>query len=172
MCTNCFVAYLVTVTISILFKLSSQEFPDDLLEVDYVDPNDSHKKLHRSEVERRAKYYNLLEDIVVKGQHHPLALLSKSCLNNDPKVRPTAEQIVTALEDMEDEVEGPYGEFSKLDAVRQVTAMKAIIVKDVEVREKDSELKTQGERIKRLQKKLEHAQKVLIIIARYQVFCV
>lgn len=141
-------------------QLPLQEFPDDLLNVDYVDPNDPNKKLHRSEVERREKYFNLLNDIVMKGESHPLAQLSKECLSNDPNLRPTTEQILAALEDMEEEVEGPYGEFSRLDAVRQVAAMKALIIKDVEVKEKINEVMTKSEDIKRLQRKLEHMQKV------------
>ena len=96
----------------------------------------------------------------MKGQHHPLVQLSKQCLNNDPSLRPTAEQVVAALEEMEEEVEGPYGEFSRLDAVRQVSTMKALIMKDVEMGEKANELAAKNERIRRLHKKVEHAQQV------------
>ena len=143
-------------------QLSLQEFPDDLLSVDYADPNDPNKTLHYSEVERRVKYFHLLKDILVKGEDHPLAQLSKDCLNNDPNLRPIVEQVLAALEDMEEEVEGPYGEFSRLDAIRQVAAMKALIIKDVEVKEKANELMTKNNKINQLQEKLEHTQKVFL----------
>lgn len=135
-------------------------FPGDLLEPNYADPINANKLVHRSEVERREKYFEQLEREIVKGGQHPLAQLSKDCLNNNPSQRPTAEQLVTALEDMEEEVEGPYGEFSRLDAVRQVATMKALLERDIEVREKANELTARREKIKRLQKKLERAQQV------------
>ena len=141
-------------------------FPDSLLEDHYVDSTNSKTQLQRSEVERRSKYFELLEEILVKGEHHPLAKLAKDCLTNDPSLRPTAEQALTTLELLEDEIEGPYGELSKLDAVRQVAAMKVLLVKDVEVKETANELAAKIEKVKRLQKKLEHTHKVTGITLR------
>ena len=138
-------------------------FSEDLLEVDYSDPTKSNKPLHRSEVERRAKYFDQLEDKIVKGQHHPLAQLSKDCLKNNPWQRPSAEQLLAALEDMEEEVEGPYGEFTKLDAIRQVAAMKSLLERDIKVREKTKELRVISEKMRQLQKKLKQAEQVNII---------
>ena len=111
-------------------------------------------------MERRAKYFDQLEDKIIKGQHHPLAQLSKDCLNNNPWQRPSAEQLLSALEDMEEEVEGPYGEFTKLDAIRQVAAMKSLLERDIEVREKAKELTVMGERVRQLQKKLKQSEQV------------
>ena len=61
---------------------------------------------------------------------------------------------------MEDEVEGPYGEFTKLDAIRQVAAMKSLLERDIEVREKAKELTVMGERVRQLQKKLKQSEQV------------
>ena len=105
----------------------------------------------------------MFEDTIVKGVNHPLAHLAKNCLNDNPIERPTAEQIVTALEDIEDEIDGAYGEFSKLDAVRQVVSMKEHFAKEFELKEKANELTRRNEKIKQLQKKIETAQQVITI---------
>ena len=145
-----------------------QVFPGELQPVN-IDISDV-QNLTRSEVDRRADHFALLENSIVKGQCHPLVLLSKDCLNNDPTLRPSTEHVLTALEEMEEEVEGPYGEFSRLDAVRQVSAMKAMIVKDVEVREKTNELSAKSEKIRLLRRKLEHEKQVHnISYSPYQV---
>ena len=129
-------------------------------EAEYTDPANPNKPVRRSEVERRAKYFDQLDDKIIKGQHHPLAQLSKDRLNNNPWQRPSAEQLLSALEDMEEEVEGSYGEFIKLDAIRQVAAMKSLIERDIEVREKAKKLAVMGEEVRQLQKKLEQSEQV------------
>lgn len=55
-----------------------------------------------------------------------LVQLIKDCLRDAPSQRLTAEQLVTALEEMKANTEGPYGELAKADAVRQVLTMKAL----------------------------------------------
>ena len=50
----------------------------------------------------------------------------KDCLLNTPTQRPTAEQLVIALEGMKDVIEGAYGELATVDAVRQVRTMKVL----------------------------------------------
>ena len=50
----------------------------------------------------------------------------KDCLRNAPTQRPTAEQLLTALEGMKGIIEGAYGELATVDAVRQVRTMKAL----------------------------------------------
>ena len=137
-------------------------FPGDLLDVEYVNPMNPNKRLRRSEVERRKKYFELLsmEDMIAKGQHHPLAQLSKECLNNNPIERPTAEHLVTALNDMQKKLTSDSSEVSKVDAVRQVAATKELLERYIQVREKVDKMSTQSEEIQRLQKKLEHAQSV------------
>ena len=83
----------------------------------------------RSEVERRGQYFEQLEDLLPGRIRQVLVLLIKNCLHNDPSQRPTAEQLVTSLEEMKGEVEGAYGELATVDAVRQVRTMKALKAK-------------------------------------------
>ena len=57
-------------------------------------------------------------------------------------------------------MEGPYGEFTKLDAIRQVAAMKSLLERDIEVREKAKKLAVMGEKVRQLQKKLKQSEQV------------
>ena len=83
----------------------------------------------RSEVERRGQYFEQLEDLLPGRIRQVLVLLIKNCLHNDPSQRPTAEQLVTSLEEMKSVVEGSYGELATVDAVRQVMTVKALKAK-------------------------------------------
>ena len=62
--------------------------------------------------------------------------------------------MLQALEEMKATIEGPYGEFAKLDAVRQVAMMKALQGRDEDVRLKTNELQ-------QLHQQLEQAQVLL-----------
>ena len=55
-------------------------------------------------------------------------------------------------------IEGPYGEFSKLDAVRQVAIMRAFRGRDEDVTAKTNELAIKEGEIQQLQQQLEQAQ--------------
>ena len=66
-----------------------QVFPNDL--------EPSHCDI--TEVERRGKYFKQLEH---ENQYCELIQLTKDCLHNHPPSRPTAEQILCALEGMKD----------------------------------------------------------------------
>ena len=72
----------------------------------------------------------------------------KDCLRNAPTQRPTAEQLVTALEGMKDVIEGAYGELAKVDAVRRVRTMKTLMSRSGY---KPNELATKEEQIQQLQ---------------------
>ena len=106
-----------------------QVFPGNLLQPTYADPDNRHQLMARSEVERRGQYVEHLEDLLPGRIRQVLVLLIKNCLHNDPSQRPTAEQLVTSLEEMKDEVEGAYGELATVDAVRQVMTVKALKAK-------------------------------------------
>ena len=74
--------------------------------------------------------------------------LIKTCLHNDPSQRPTAEQLVTALEEVKGDIEGPGGELTTMDAARQVkTAMAS--------KEKLDQLAAKDREIQQLQHQLE-----------------
>ena len=66
--------------------------------------NDQDLLLPRSELERRGKYINLLES---RSSSLPaLVELVKQCLHNDPKKRPSTEELLTRLQQMRVEEQG------------------------------------------------------------------
>ena len=91
-------------------------------------------------------YFDQLENLLPGRNIHHLIRLIKSCLRNDPSQRPTAQQLVSDLEEMKAEVEGSHGVLAKPDAVRQVMSMKifqecrkenadVVIAKDEEIQQ-------------------------------------
>jgi hypothetical protein len=118
-------------------------FPGDLLEHNYADPDSPGRLLGRTEVERRQLYFEQLLERDVQ-----LVRLIRTCLHNDPSQRPTAEQLVTELERMKSDVEGPCGKLATVDAVRQVMTAMALKEKS---EEKVDELAAKEEEIQQLQ---------------------
>ena len=136
----------------------AQKFPGDLLEPTYMDPEVRGSLLARSEVERRQQYIEQLDYQLPRsqsGEQHPFVLLVKRCLQNEPPERPTAEQVVTSLEEMKADIEGPYGDVARADAVRQVVIMRALRKRDTEMREKTDESAAKDVEIHQLQQELE-----------------
>ena len=111
--------------------------------------------LGRSEVERRREYIDLLEKELRDGEHHPLTQMVKQCLQNAPSRRPTTEQLMRSLEEVRVTIEGPYGKFSKLDAVRQVTMTRKLVGRDVRMRTMTNELEVKTEEVLQLRQQLE-----------------
>ena len=68
------------------------------------------------------------------------------------------EQVLQSLEEMKATIEGPYGEFAKMDAVKQVAMMRAFRARDKDIRVKMDELVTKDGEIQQLQQQLEQAQ--------------
>ena len=72
----------------------TQVFPCDLLPATFCDDDDA---IHaRTEVERRQKYIVLLEQQLQKD--HELVKLIRQCLDNRPRMRPTAADIETKMQ--------------------------------------------------------------------------
>ena len=122
-------------------------YPGDLLESTYPDPDNPEVVLGRSEVERRIVYIDQLEKELRDGERHPLIRLTKQCLQNAPSRRPTTEQLVTELQGMREDIEGPCGAVARIDAVRQVVTMREILGRENDIREKTQELMTRDEEI-------------------------
>ena len=135
-----------------------QIFPGDLLEPTYSDPDNQDNLLARSEVERRQVYIDQLDRKLPDCGHHPLVQLVKRCLKNTPSQRPTAEEVLTSLEEMKTVIDGLCGDVSRIDAVRQVVMMRAILGRETEVRRKTDESAAKDEEIHQLQQELEHEQ--------------
>ena len=141
-----------------------QVFPGDLLESTYPDPNNPEIVLGRSEVERRREYINQLEKELCDGENHLLTQMVKQCLQNAPSRRPTTEQLMRLLEETKHAVEGPYGKFSKLDAVRQVAMMRELVGRDIQMRRVTIELDTKREEVLQLRQQLEVGMHILNVI--------
>lgn len=58
----------------------------------------------RSEVERRISYFEEMERRLPNWAHEMFEGMITDCLSNEPSKRPTAEQVLTSLEEMEREV--------------------------------------------------------------------
>ena len=58
--------------------------------------------------------------------------------------------------------EGPYGEFAKMDAVKQVAMVKALRGRDEDVRVKMDELAAKDGEIQQLQQQLEQAHVCIV----------
>ena len=129
-------------------------FPGDLLHHTYHDPDNPNKLIGRSEVERRQKYFDLLQQNLLGGRH-PFVQFTKDCLHTLPSKRPTSEQLVTLLKEIKSNIEGPCGELARLDAIKQVTTAKILKRKDAEVREKTNELTAKDNEIQQLHLQLE-----------------
>ena len=135
-----------------------QMFPGNLLEPTYADPENRRRLLARSEVERRRQYIEQLEENLPRGRQHAFVQLVNRCLQNEPSDRPTSEELITSLEEMKTDIEGPCGDVARIDAVRQVVMMRAILGREAEVREKTDESAAKDEAIHQLQQELEHEQ--------------
>ena len=130
-----------------------QVFPGNLLQHTYADPDNPNRLIGRSEVGRRQAYFDQLEDLLPASGEVKCLLIQmiKDCLRNAPTQRPTAEQLVTALEGIKGVIEGDYGELATVDAVRQVRTMKALKSRS---KDKLNELAAKDEQIQQLQQQL------------------
>ena len=127
-------------------------FPGDLVEHTYPDPNNPRQLLARSEVDRRGSYFERLERKLQESPSYPLVGVVKQCLENIPEERPTAEQLARVLEGLKGDIEGPCGELTIVDAMRQVKTAMALRKKS---QERVDELTAKEGEIQQLQQQLE-----------------
>ena len=93
----------------------------------------------RTEVERRECYFTQLE-MRGLGNQHPLVEMVRCCLDNQPSVRPTSGQLVTALEGMRVDIDGPLGDAARISVMQQIASVRAIRERDAEIRQKNEEI--------------------------------
>ena len=105
-------------------------FPGGLLPYTYRDPENPRHRLARTEVQRRDEYIKLLHKQL--GEQHPLVLLVKQCLDDEPSERLSAQELLQQLEGMKTQIEDPYLHLTKLEAIKLL-------------REKDQHIHTQME---------------------------
>ena len=103
-------------------------------------------------------YVERLESLLPDGGRHPLVQLVKQCLKNTPSNRPAIEQVVASLEQMRVEIEGPFGDIVRIEAVRQVLMVRAVEKRETEVKKKTDELAGREVEMQHLQQELEHEQ--------------
>lgn len=115
------------------------------MEHNYADPDNPGRLLGRTEVERRQLYFDQLGGNFQLAQ---LVQLIKTCLHNDPSQRPSADQLVTELEGMKGDIEGPCGKLATVDAMRQVMTAMALKEKS---KEKHDEFAAKEVEIQQLQ---------------------
>lgn len=115
------------------------------MEHNYADPDSPGRLVGRTEMQRRQQYFDQLEGNIQLAQ---LVQLIKTCLHNDPSQRPIAERLVTELERMKGDIEGPCGKLATVDAVRQVMTAMALKEKS---EEKLDELAVKEDEIQHLQ---------------------
>ena len=75
-----------------------QVFPDKLLLPTFKREESSLGREGRSEVDRRRVYIDILVSGLNNDENHPLVLLVKECLANEPDERPAAKEIVQRLQ--------------------------------------------------------------------------
>ena len=96
-----------------------QVFPGSLLQYTYRDPENPKHRLARTEVQRRDEYIKLLHQQL--GEQHPLVLLVKQCLEDEPSERPSAQELLRQLEDIKKtQIAEPYQHLTKLEAMRML----------------------------------------------------
>lgn len=117
-----------------------QVFPSELHECTYPDKDNPGRLLGRSEVERREQHFLRLERTILGSTNFSLIHTIKKCLDNDPSERPTAEKLVTILEEARANIDGIHGEISRIDAVRHVVMVRSLKKRDAEVNEKEREI--------------------------------
>ena len=98
------------------FLCLMQVFPGTLLHYNYRDPKKPRQLLARTELQRRDEFIKLLHQQL--GERHPLVLLVKQCLDDEPSKRPSAQELLRQLEGMSDQVVDPYQHLNKLEAMR------------------------------------------------------
>ena len=123
-----------------------------------MDPENHERLLARSEVQRRQNYIEQLGNKFPSGEQHAFVQLIRRCLHNDNNLRPTSEQLLTSLETLRSDIEGPYGDVARADAVGQVVMIRALKKRDLELMAKSNESAIKDDEIHQMQQELEYEQ--------------
>ena len=126
----------------IVVHVAIQEWPMPR-DADYIDPN-TMEEFHRTEIERREDYISKM------GGDNPLQELAVNCLQNDPSLRPTTQQLVEEMEQLSTQTPLPY--LSLIDTMLEIDNLSARNRDlDSQVEEKDDAL----QKVKELEAEME-----------------
>ena len=83
-----------------------------------IDPSKPGTVVARSEIERRSRYLEKMA-VVLSGSHHAVMQLVIHCLQNDPRQRPSARQVLQRLKEgwVTMEADNPYERMTKLELI-------------------------------------------------------
>ena len=103
---------------TIITTFHTQVFPHPLLENTFKDPTISHRKLGRTEVERREMFFDLLHEDPERS--HSLEQMIKECLDDNSSHRPSAAMLLSTLERMGPLLHKPSNHWAKLRLMKKL----------------------------------------------------
>lgn len=159
-----------------LFTIT-QVFPKDLEPATYTD-HETQALLARSEVDRRARYFEMAGRLIGDQTNpaHKLIELAEKCLHNDPAKRPTVTLLLTMLPDLHRQLPDEILGKDKLDLVALVReAREEVLVKEEALQQQQQELEVHREQLAGLQEELEAAvrenQETMELLERQVSIC-
>ena len=148
-----------------LFTIT-QVFPKDLKLAAYPNP-ETQGMLARSEVDRRARYFEMAYDLLGDQANpaHMLIDLAKKCLHNDPVQRPTVILLLTMLPELHRQLPDEFLGKDKLELValareagEEVQVKEEVLQQQMAtIQRQRQELDVQGEQLAALEEELEAA---------------
>ena len=107
----------------------------------------------RSEIDRRIDYIEQIQHDF--GRHHPLVLMIKQCLHDDPRRRPTLDEVLQRLNEAKIKL-GHHDEQMSRPEVEQalMDMQQAVVDKEEALREKEEVLRAKEEEIAQLQQQV------------------
>ena len=111
-------------------------------------------------MERRQHYIEQLGNIILfpNGEQHAFVQLLRRCLHNNNNLRPTSRELSTSLETLRANIEGPYGDVARADAVAQVVMTRALKKRDLELIAKTNESAVKDDEIHQQEQEFEYEQ--------------
>lgn len=162
-----------------LFTIT-QVFPKDLEPATYMD-RETQALLARSEVDRRARYFEMADHLIGDQTNpaHKLITLAEECLHNDPAKRPTVTLLLTMLPELHRQLPDEILGKDKLDLVALVReareAREEVLVKEEALQQQQQELEVHREQLVALEEKLEAAvrenQETMELLERQVSIC-
>ena len=98
----------------------------------------------RSEIDRRIDYIEKIQHEF--GRHHPLVLMIKQCLHDDPRRRPTLDEVLQRLDEAKIKLDHHDEQMSRPELEQALIDMKqAVVDKEQALREKEEVLRAKEE---------------------------